>query len=137
MFHSRYTNESTRCYVDVPIDALPTLGEYFQIYVFKWSMWSPNLSKAIKYALLSIEEKRSTYDAELELYNFVRIYKNNIHSSLWILLCVRHYCKLSNNHFLFLSNNMTACLNFCFCCKYLLMYNLNNVVGSNIILQGV
>ena len=29
LFRSRYTNESTRCYVDVPIDALPTLGEYF------------------------------------------------------------------------------------------------------------
>ena len=64
---SRYTNESKKCYVDIPIDALPTLDAYLQIYVFKWSMWSPNLSKAIKYALLSKEEKRSTYDADFEL----------------------------------------------------------------------
>ena len=78
LFHSKYTNESTMCYVDIKIDVLPTLDAYLQIYVFKWSMSSPNLSKAIKYALLSIEEKRSTYDAEFELYNF----KNNIHSSL-------------------------------------------------------
>ena len=67
MFHSKYTNESTRCNVDIPIHALPILDEYSQIYFFKWSMWSPNLSKAIKYALLSIEEKRSIYDAEIEL----------------------------------------------------------------------
>ena len=50
--NSRYTNEFTRCFVDIPIDALPTLDEYLQIYVFKWSMWSSNLSKDIKYALL-------------------------------------------------------------------------------------
>ena len=35
---SRYTNEFTRCFVDIPIDALPTLDAYLQIYVFKWSM---------------------------------------------------------------------------------------------------
>ena len=64
---SRYTNESKKCYVDIPIDALPTLDAYLQIYAFKWSMWPPNLSKAIKYALLSKEEKRSTYDADFEL----------------------------------------------------------------------
>ena len=66
------TNESKKCYVDIPIDALPILDEYLQINVFKWSMWSPNLSKAIKYALPSKEEKRSTYDADFEVYNFVR-----------------------------------------------------------------
>ena len=33
-----YTNESKKCYVDIPIDALLTLDEYLQIYVFKWSM---------------------------------------------------------------------------------------------------
>ena len=44
MFHFTYKNESTKCYVDILIDALPTLDEYLQIYVFKkWSMWSPNL----------------------------------------------------------------------------------------------
>ena len=38
MFHSKYTNVSTKCYVDIPTDVLPTLDEYLQIHVFKWSM---------------------------------------------------------------------------------------------------
>ena len=38
MFHSKYINESTKCYVDIPTYVLPTLDEYLQIYVFKWSM---------------------------------------------------------------------------------------------------
>ena len=38
MLQSRYKNESKKCYVDIPIDALPTLDEYLQIYVFRWSM---------------------------------------------------------------------------------------------------
>ena len=38
MIQSRYTNESKKCYGDIPIDALPTLDEYLQIYVCKCSM---------------------------------------------------------------------------------------------------